>query len=81
MSQLFDRSLSGFGSSSFSPFRSLVPDHCSTTLVRLVKALFITHAASKLNTEGHLDGLVVPTPLLADRDDWCHDLVRREHVN
>jgi hypothetical protein len=67
----------------------LVPDHCSITFKRLIEALFITHAETKLNTLGHLDGSVVnnstdnnhtnhsSTAIINDRGHWCHNLVRR----
>ena len=67
-----------------------MPDPCSITFKRLIEALFITHAETKLNTLGHLDGSVVynsttnnnypdhsSTATIIDRGDWCYNLVRR----
>ena len=68
----------------------LVPEHCSGPLQRIVEALFITHARTQLNTAGHLDGSVEKGPVnprgvtestrLADRGDWCRDLIRPTSV-
>ena len=66
-----------------------MPDPCSITFKRLIEALFITHAETKLNTLGHLDGSIVHnnannnqpdhswTAIIIDRGDWCYNLVRR----
>jgi hypothetical protein len=53
---------------------------------RIVEALFITHAQTRLNTSGHLDstidksdsnphGMTEPT-IIVDRGDWCANLIR-----
>ena len=48
---------------------SLVPNHCSEIFYGLIEALFITHAQTKLNVLGHLDGMLVQneTPSLVHR--------------
>ena len=63
-----------------------MPEQCSGPLQRIVEALFITHAQTPLNTTGHLDGSVEKGPVnvrgvtetsrIADRGDWCRDLIR-----
>ena len=68
----------------------LVPDNCSGPLQRLVEALLITHAETKLNTMGHLDGSGIShdfnlhgmtrAKIIADRGDWCAKLIRRSSV-
>ena len=64
----------------------LVPDRCTELFYRFIEALFITHAQTKLNTLGHLDGMIVENNnsndtnarLVSDRrGDWCQNLVRR----
>ena len=65
----------------------LVPDRCSEIFSRLIEALFITHAQTKLNTLGHLDGMIVENNnsndtnarMTSDRrsDEWCQNLLRR----
>ena len=45
-------------------FSVLVPNNASDALRRFIEALFITHAQTKLNTDGHLDQLLFP-----DHDD------------
>ena len=54
---------------------------------QLIEALFITHAQTKLNTLGHLDGMIVENNnsndtnarMISDRrsDKWCENLHRR----
>lgn len=70
-------------------FLCLVPQDCSGPLQRIVEALFITHAETKLNTMGHLDGSVANSNyhsnlhgmtrerIIADRGNWCRNLIRR----
>jgi hypothetical protein len=64
----------------------LVPNNSSGPLQRLVEALFITHAETKLNTIGHLDRCVTNNNnlnpsgmtrerIIADRGNWCHNLI------
>ena len=69
---------------------SLVPDQCTELFYRLIEALFITHAQTKLNTLGHLDGMIVENNNSNDvsartvshcRDDWCRNLVRRPMIS
>ena len=64
----------------------LVPNNCSELFYRLLEALFITHAQTKLNTLGHLDGMIVENNNCNDinarivddrRGNWCQNLVRR----
>lgn len=65
----------------------LVPDRCSEMLSRFIESLFITHAQTKLNTLGHLDGMIVENNnsndtnarMISDRrsDEWCQNLHRR----
>jgi hypothetical protein len=63
----------------------LVPEDCSDRFYRIIEALFITHAQTKLNTLGHLDGMPVEnkpvglsrTEIMADRGEWCRDVIRR----
>ena len=54
----------------------------------LIESLFITHSQRKLNTLGHLDGMIVENNdsnnisarIVTDRrDDWCQNLVRRSN--
>ena len=57
---------------------------------RLIEALFITHAQTKLNTLSHLDGMIVENNnsndtnarMISDRrsDKWCQNLVRRPTI-
>lgn len=54
----------------------LVPEQCSAPFQRIIEALFITHAETRLNTIGHLDGTNDPTNTMLDRGDWCRDLHR-----
>lgn len=66
----------------------LVPQDCSGPLQRIVEALFITHAETKLNTMGHLDVSVINSKvninphgitregIIADRGHWCRNLLR-----
>lgn len=54
---------------------------------QLIESLFITHAQTKLNTLGHLDGMIVENNnsndtnarMISDRrsDEWCQNLLRR----
>ena len=63
----------------------LVPENCSGAFQRLIEALFITHAQTKLNIIGHLDGSVTTdnyhptgltsTRMITDRGQWCTGLV------
>ena len=64
-----------------------MPEQCSAPLPRLVEALFITHAQTRLNTIGHLDanttredatnaGNVTEVAQIIDRTDWCRSLNR-----
>lgn len=60
----------------------LVPDHCSDLFYCIIEALFITHGQTKLNTLGHLDGMIVDnnnmkTQRTAHLGAWCHNLLRR----
>ncbi|CAF1515766.1 unnamed protein product [Adineta steineri] len=61
---------------------AVLPDSCSITLKRLIESLLITHAQTKLNTLGHLDGYDVLNstqqhhPLNCNYH-WCQNLVRR----
>ncbi len=65
----------------------IVPNDCSAPLQRIVEALLITHAETKLNTMGHLDGSVTNNNynphgmtrerIIADRGHWCSNLIRR----
>ena len=60
-------------------------------LYRLLEALFITHAQTKLNTLGHLENNIgeamnktLPSNrsnmnIIADRGDWCRNLLRRPY--
>lgn len=62
-------------------FLFLVPVNASETLRRLIEALFITHAETKLNTIGFLDQDSFSNKNATDRDDnndndWCQNLVR-----
>ena len=66
-----------------------MPEDCSGPLQRIVEALLITHAKTELNTMGHLDGSVANTNdnsnphgmtqemIIADRGQWCGNLIRR----
>ncbi|CAF4318376.1 unnamed protein product, partial [Adineta steineri] len=38
---------------------AVMPDKCTSLFYHLIEALFITHAQTKLNTLGHLDGMIV----------------------
>ena len=65
----------------------LIPDNCSDLFYQTITALFITHAQTKLNTLGHLDGMPVfetsspisttTTQRIVDPGDWCQNLIRR----
>lgn len=67
----------------------IVPLDCSGPLQRIVEALFITHAETKLNTMGHLDGSITGNNansnphgmtherIITDRGQWCRNLSRR----
>ncbi|CAF1403722.1 unnamed protein product [Adineta steineri] len=66
---------------------AVVPDGCTALFYRLIEALFITHAQTKLNTLGHLDGMIVENNNSNDINarlvsvgqeyNWCQNLVRR----
>ncbi|CAF1435936.1 unnamed protein product [Adineta steineri] len=65
---------------------AVMPERCTELFYRLIEALFITHAQTKLNTLGHLDGMIVENNNCNDinariiddrRGNWCQDLVRR----
>ncbi|CAF1416271.1 unnamed protein product [Adineta steineri] len=64
-----------------------MPDKPTELFCCLIEVLFITHAQTKLNTLGHLDGMIVENNnsndinarLVSDGHDnnWCENLVRR----
>ncbi|CAF1358586.1 unnamed protein product [Adineta steineri] len=66
---------------------AVMPDKPTELFCCLIEALFITHAQTKLNTLGHLDGMIVENNnsnninarLVSDGHDnnWCENLVRR----
>ncbi|CAF1164089.1 unnamed protein product [Rotaria sordida] len=62
---------------------AILPDNASTTLRRWVEALFITHAATKLNTIGHLDQFISTNHIdqisSIECDEWCRNLISRSH--
>ncbi|CAF1451534.1 unnamed protein product [Adineta steineri] len=66
---------------------AVMPDGCTPLFYHLIEALFITHAQTKLNTLGHLDGMIVENNNSYDINarlvnvgqeyNWCQHLVRR----
>ncbi|CAF1029997.1 unnamed protein product [Adineta ricciae] len=65
---------------------AVLPDDCSQTFYRLLEALFVTHAETKLNTMGHLEqnGAQRTRPkldIVADRGDWCRNLYRHRSLS
>ncbi len=60
-----------------------MPLNRSDALRRFIEALFITHAETQLNTDGHLDRLLFPNAMInsegasSEQDPWCKNLVRR----
>ena len=76
---------------SFSVFFSSVPNNASDTLRRLIETLFITHTEAQLNTDGHLDRLLLFPDVTIDQHDspqeqppqtlWCENLLRHPFVH
>ncbi|CAF1535186.1 unnamed protein product [Adineta ricciae] len=70
---------------------AVLPDNCTQLFYHLIEALFITHAQTKLNTLGHLDGMIVENNnsnntyarLVSTGHDsnWCQNLVRRPVIS
>ncbi|CAF3318596.1 unnamed protein product [Rotaria sp. Silwood2] len=63
---------------------AVLPENTSAAFRRLVEALFITQAETKLNTIGHLHQLIGSTDInqvssIECNDEWCRNLVRRSH--
>ncbi|CAF1431374.1 unnamed protein product [Adineta steineri] len=65
---------------------AVMPEGYTELFYRLIEALFITRAQTKLNILGHLDGMIVENNNSNDinarivddrRGNWCQDLVRR----
>ncbi|CAF1426785.1 unnamed protein product [Rotaria sordida] len=60
---------------------AVLPINATAALRRIIEALFITHADTQMNTEGHLDKLWLKDSVTHQRTsesvDWCRNLLRR----